>query len=182
MLLAWALAEPNEWGKGRPDELVRKVETGEPLTESEEAEAVRWLLAGRRGNETAVLSSLDVAWYEADLPIAELGGAIPHAHWRERHWTIHTPGLAPPRTVAEFAARIDMPASFTGDRTPDPDASHRPILLCTDEDGPWRIAEGNHRVVATWRAHLRGDARYQATCRVILGVHPLVYTWGDYAR
>jgi hypothetical protein len=42
MLLAWAVAEPNEWGAGRPDALVRKVHAGAALAASEEAEAVRW--------------------------------------------------------------------------------------------------------------------------------------------
>jgi hypothetical protein len=180
MLLAWALAEPNEWGMGRPADLVRNVEAREPLTAGEEADAIRWLLAGRRGHETAAFRALDASWYEADLPIAEVGRAVPHAHWRERHWVMHTPSTPPPRDVAEFAKRVDIPDSFLGERTPDPAKSHRPILLCTDERGPWRVAEGNHRVVAVWQAHLRGDPRYQATCRVLLGIHPLMFTWGDY--
>lgn len=37
MLLAWALAEPNEWGKECPDdELCRKAEAGASLTTEEE--------------------------------------------------------------------------------------------------------------------------------------------------
>jgi hypothetical protein len=43
MLLAWALAEPNEWGEGRPAELHREVRAREALTAEEEAGAVDWL-------------------------------------------------------------------------------------------------------------------------------------------
>ena len=86
------------------------------------------------------LRALGAQWYGADLPLAELRRAVPHAYWRERHWRKYVPGSAPPRTVAEFAARADVPDSFDGDRTPDPLRSHRPILLSTDEHGPLRIS------------------------------------------
>jgi hypothetical protein len=182
MLLAWALAEPNEWGQGYPEGLRGKAEGGASLTTEEEAAAIRWLLAGRRGHETRVLRGLPAQWYHADLPVAELRETVLHQHWAVNYWREHGPAAKAPRTVAEIAEHPDTPESFRGDRTPDPLRTQRPIFLATDPRGPWRIAEGNHRAVAIWRAHRRGDDRYQATCRVILGVHPQMNTWGDFVK
>lgn len=180
MVLAWALAEPNEWAKDRPGELCRKAEAGAGLTADEEAEAMRWLLMGRRGRETAVPRALPARWYEADFPVAELREVVLHRHWAINYWRDHA--LPPSRTVAEVAERIDTPEEFRGDKTPDPLRTQRPIFLAMDRDGPWHVAEGSHRAVAIWRAHRRGDVRYQETCRVILGVHPQMDTWGDFVK
>jgi|GEM_PF-3543843 hypothetical protein len=152
MLLAWALAEPNEWGAGRPEPLVRKVADGAPLTDADQDEAVRWLLAGRRGRETLILRTLGVTWYESDFPVVELGSVVLHRHWAINHWGAPLSSTRAARTVAEIADYPDGPASFRGDRTPDPARTQPPILLATDPHGPWRIAEGNHRAVAIWRS------------------------------
>jgi hypothetical protein len=141
MLLSWALAEPNEWGAGRPDALARKVAEGAPLTEADEDEAVRWLLAGRRGRETLILRTLGATWYEAEFPFLELGAVVLHRHWAVNHWREHPSSAPPPRTVAEMAEHPDLPESFRGNRTLDLVRMHPLILVATNHFGPCHIAK-----------------------------------------
>jgi hypothetical protein len=178
--LAWGCAEAaSPWRIERneefPTDLVERIEQRR-MTADDEREVIARTRGGRRGRETESFQRFDMTWYEADFPIAELGDAVLHPHWAFRIWRTD-----PPRTVRTFLARPDRPSEFELGRAPDPARDHPLIFLAVHMDATPRIAEGNHRAVAMWHFHLHRDARYQGTCRVILGVHREIDQWGDYA-
>jgi hypothetical protein len=178
MLLEWALAERHEWRDPHAT-LVRKIDAGEALDATDRESAIGLFeRVSRRAPEVPWFRRRGAEWYGTDFPIADLGDVVLHKHWAEHHWTPRTEAARPyPRTVADFARRADLPADFDRDGLPDPLGNRRPILVGTTLDGPWHVAEGSHRLHTAWRAHERGDPRYQSTFPVIIGVHPRMNEW-----
>ena len=181
MLLEWAVAERHEW-QGPPAALVRNIDAGEALDATEKEAAIDlFARVIRRGPDVKFFRSQGAEWFRADFPIADVGDVVLHRHWAENYWAQQAGAARPyPRTVADSERRADMPADFDREGMPDPLGNRRPILVATTLDGPWHIAEGSHRLDTACRAHESGDARYQRTLPVIVGVHASMGGWPSF--